>query len=126
MLFRSKTAFRPGVSLRPVGDRNTVGLPLEVCVRDNGPGVPDDIVAHLFEPFVTTKSSGTGLGLALVAKIINDHGGVIECDSLPRRTAFRILLPMYREETPVDDGDPAAEPSKSTDMTIVKRGRAQK
>lgn len=121
-----KTAFRPGVSLRPVGDRNTVGLPLEVCVRDNGPGVPDDIVAHLFEPFVTTKSSGTGLGLALVAKIINDHGGVIECDSLPRRTAFRILLPMYREETPVDDGEPAAEPSKSTDMTIVKRGRAQK
>jgi two-component system nitrogen regulation sensor histidine kinase GlnL len=121
-----KTAFRPGVSLRPVGDRNTVGLPLEVCVRDNGPGVPDDIVAHLFEPFVTTKSSGTGLGLALVAKIINDHGGVIECDSLPRRTAFRILLPMYREETPVDDGEPAAEPSKSTELTIAKRGRAQK
>jgi two-component system nitrogen regulation sensor histidine kinase GlnL len=53
-------------------------------------------VPHLFDPFVTTKSSGTGLGLALVAKIINDHGGVVECESNPRRTTFRILLPMYR------------------------------
>lgn len=90
------TAFRPGVSLRALGERSPVGLPLEFCVRDNGPGVPDDIAAHLFEPFVTTKTSGTGLGLALVAKIINDHGGVIECESLPRRTTFRILMPMYR------------------------------
>jgi len=64
------TAFRPGVSLRTRGTDHAVGLPLEFRVRDNGPGIPEDIAGHLFEPFVTTKSSGTGLGLALVAKIV--------------------------------------------------------
>jgi two-component system nitrogen regulation sensor histidine kinase GlnL len=48
----------------------------------------------MFDPFVTTKPYGTGLGLALVAKIINDHGGIIECDSEAARTVFRVLLPM--------------------------------
>lgn len=78
------TAFRPGVSLRTLGEKRPVGLPLEFCVRDNGRGVPEDIAAHLFDPFVTTKTSGTGLGLALVAKIVNDHGGIVECESHPR------------------------------------------
>lgn len=89
------TAFRPGVRLSVPGVKTRVSLPLEFCVKDNGPGVPDDLLPHLFDPFVTTKPSGGGLGLALVAKIVGDHGGVVECESQPRRTALRVLMPVY-------------------------------
>ena len=89
------TAFKPGFRLSVPGSATKVTLPLEFCVRDNGQGVPSDMLQHLFDPFVTTKANGTGLGLALVAKIIGDHGGVIECDSQPRRTVFRVLLPAF-------------------------------
>lgn len=88
------SSFRPGVRLSVPGRAKPVSLPLEFSVVDNGPGVPDDIRGHLFDPFVTTKVSGTGLGLALVAKIIGDHGGTIECDSRPGRTKFCVRLPM--------------------------------
>ena len=93
------TSFRPGVRLSVPGSQARVSLPLEIAVEDNGAGVPTDLMPHLFDPFVTTKPSGTGLGLALVAKIIGDHGGIIECDSRPRQTVFRALMPMADSET---------------------------
>ena len=98
------TAFRPGVRLARPGTKTRVSLPLEFCVKDNGRGVPEDLLPHLFDPFVTTKPSGSGLGLALVSKIVGDHGGIIECESQPRQTTFRILMPMYVDNVAVPGG----------------------
>jgi two-component system nitrogen regulation sensor histidine kinase GlnL len=89
-----RTAFRPGMRLAVPGTGSRVSLPLMIEVEDNGPGVADSLKPHLFDPFVTTKRTGSGLGLALVAKIIGDHGGVIECESVPKHTIFRVLLPL--------------------------------
>jgi two-component system nitrogen regulation sensor histidine kinase GlnL len=95
-----------------------VSLPMEFCVRDNGPGVPEELLPHLFDPFVTTKPTGSGLGLALVAKIVGDHGGIVECESQPRHTNFRVLFPVYAGEgaTPdeMDNAAAAAAGKKST------------
>jgi two-component system, NtrC family, nitrogen regulation sensor histidine kinase GlnL len=93
------TAYQHGMRLAVPGAKRRVHLPLVVTVRDNGPGIPDDVCENLFDPFVTTKPSGSGLGLALVAKIIGDHGGLIEVDSRPGRTEFRIHLPVLTEDT---------------------------
>jgi len=90
-----RTAFRPGVRLKINGSETPVSLPLEFCVRDNGPGIPDEILPRLFDPFVTTKPTGTGLGLALIAKIVGDHGGIVECESHASRTTFKVLMPMH-------------------------------
>jgi two-component system nitrogen regulation sensor histidine kinase GlnL len=88
------TSYQHGVRLAVAGSTSRVHLPLVVEIIDNGEGIPEDLRAHLFDPFVTTKHNGTGLGLALVAKVIGDHGGVIEFDSQPRRTLFRVFLPV--------------------------------
>ncbi len=95
-----QTSFRPGVRLSVPGTDTRISLPLMIQIEDNGAGVPDHLRPHLFDPFVTTKHNGTGLGLALVAKIIGDHGGIIECDSEPNRTMFRVLLPMQDRSRP--------------------------
>jgi two-component system, NtrC family, nitrogen regulation sensor histidine kinase GlnL len=89
------TAYRHGLRLAAPGGDGRRHLPLMVAVGDNGGGISEDLKPHLFDPFVTTKRNGTGLGLALVAKAIGDHGGVVEFDSGPRRTVFRVFLPLF-------------------------------
>lgn len=90
------SAYRTGLRMRSAQTSASVSLPLEVRVMDSGPGVDPAIGDHVFEPFVTSKRGGSGLGLALVAKIVADHGGVIEYERQgePEMTVFRVLLPV--------------------------------
>jgi two-component system, NtrC family, nitrogen regulation sensor histidine kinase GlnL len=92
------TAYRHGVSMRRGQSDARQPLPIELCVIDDGPGAPPEIEGHLFDPFVTTKRTGSGLGLALVEKLISDQGGIIEYsrEGTPLRTVFRLLLPRAR------------------------------
>ncbi|MFT6580827.1 MAG: two-component system nitrogen regulation sensor histidine kinase GlnL, partial [Alphaproteobacteria bacterium] len=92
------TAFQHGVKMAAPNGGSVVHLPLVVTVRDNGEGVPDDLKPHLFDPFITTKRGGTGLGLPLVAKLVGDHGGVIDFESSPQGTSFRVMLPRMKEQ----------------------------
>ncbi|MCE2565845.1 nitrogen regulation protein NR(II) [Komagataeibacter sp. FNDCF1] len=91
------TSYRPGIWVSTGGGQR-VQLPLLVSVRDNGPGIPENIRPHLFEPFLTTKTTGSGLGLALAGKIVGDHGGVIEVESQPGGTEVLLHLPVVTEE----------------------------
>ncbi len=102
-----RTRFISGVRLAMAGPGTRVELPLVVAIEDDGPGIPEDLQAQLFEPFVTTKSNGRGLGLALVAKIVGDHGGAIECDSSNRRTVFSLRLPFANPSQEAGDASEA-------------------
>ena len=90
-----QTLFQHDVRLALPGGGSRVQLPLIVSVRDNGPGIPPDVAPNLFDPFVTSKSDGTGLGLALVAKVIGDHSSIVEFETSEQGTEFRLRLPMH-------------------------------
>ena len=93
-----RTVYRHGARLTVPGAAERTHLPLEVSIRDNGRGIPQELHEHLFEPFVTSKPNGQGLGLALVAKLVHDHGGAVAFESEPRRTVFRVMLPVESGE----------------------------
>jgi two-component system nitrogen regulation sensor histidine kinase GlnL len=69
-------------------------LALELHVIDNGPGVPPDLQDRIFYPLVSGREGGSGLGLTLAQTFIQQHHGLIECDSVPGRTDFKILVPL--------------------------------
>ena len=94
---RMRSYFEHSFRLRR-SDGTGQSLPLQVEIIDDGPGLPDGIRADIFDPFVSGRENGTGLGLALVSKIISDHDGWISVTSVPGRTVFRLSLP--RGETP--------------------------
>ncbi|MGB0553480.1 MAG: two-component system sensor histidine kinase NtrB [Alphaproteobacteria bacterium] len=96
------TGFRHGIRLAIPAAKSRLDLPIMVTVGDNGPGIPEDLEPHIFDPFVSTKMEGTGLGLALVAKLVDDHGGIIDLESSSEGSAFRILLPMQTVDEQAD------------------------
>ena len=96
------TKFRSGVSARNENSNSQQHLPIEICVIDNGPGIAEHIADQLFQPFVSSKPEGQGLGLALVSKVASAHGGIVEVKSHPGKTKFSLLLPIptaYPPET---------------------------
>jgi two-component system, NtrC family, nitrogen regulation sensor histidine kinase GlnL len=84
-----------------IGERNKAHRQprrIAVTVADDGPGVPETLLGNLFDPFVSGKPGGRGLGLPMVAKLVRAHNGVIEFSSRPGQTRFTILLPISDDE----------------------------
>ncbi|MGB0631335.1 MAG: two-component system sensor histidine kinase NtrB [Alphaproteobacteria bacterium] len=92
-----RTSYQHGVRLALPGGATRVQLPLLVTVIDNGPGISPDVAANLFDPFVTSKPDGSGLGMALAAKVVGDHGGIIEFETTEAGTEFRLRLPVHQD-----------------------------
>jgi len=90
------TQYEHGLWMRVAHSRERVELPITVEVEDNGPGVSQEMTGHLFDPFVSAKKGSFGLGLALVAKIVGDHGGLVEFQNRHRGALFRVRLPAHR------------------------------
>jgi len=95
------TFYEPSLRLQRE-DGSGARLPLQIEIIDDGPGLPPEIASDVFEPFISGKENGTGLGLALVSKLIADVGGWISVDSIPGRTVFRVSLPTVPKDY---DGD---------------------
>lgn len=120
------TRYRHGVQISLPGSQAPLKLPLQVSVRDNGPGISDEVKANLFSPFISSKSGGRGLGLALVAKMTQDMNGVIELESEPGQTEFRLLLPEYQyfddaERAFTGPNRPKTQPELHDDMTAAEQ-----
>jgi len=91
------TAYRHGIWIKGVGGER-IRLPIEISIKDNGPGIPENIKGHLFDPFVTGKSGGVGLGLSLVARFISNFGGTVTANNHPDGGAvFKVQLAMYED-----------------------------
>ena len=88
-----ETSFRAGVKAQMKDSQDSRYLPIEIRIIDNGAGIASDRLDQIFQPFVTTKTGGQGLGLALVSKVTQAHGGIVEVTSRPGRTVFSLLLP---------------------------------
>ena len=91
------TTYRAGVRGRSDNGDPKLTLPIEIRVTDNGPGIPAELQDQIFQPFVTTKPTGQGLGLALVSKVAQAHNGLVEVHSRPGKTTFSLLLPAPHE-----------------------------
>jgi len=92
------TAFQIGMRLATPGLHSRIDLPLIISIEDNGGGIPNEIVRQIFDPFVSTKAQNAGLGLALVAKLVDDHGGMIDVLNGSNKTIFKVMMPMARSE----------------------------